>query len=131
MNTCVLDAYSRCVAPQSEVTYAYKGHKPTITKITVDEAALTQGNLVIDVAFQSPIPLQPVVPGILLSSLHGTPVYGSNARFHNQGYTTTNAHSGTIRMTVNQLPVYSSVYKLSVWLGDAHRDYDAQLDALS
>jgi lipopolysaccharide transport system ATP-binding protein len=127
----VLDAYSRQVASQNEVTYPYKGNKPTITRITVHESALAEGNLIIDVAYETPVPLQPVVPGILLSSLQGTPVYGSNPRFHNLGYTSTNALSGAIRMTVNQLPVYSSVYKLSVWLGDAHRDYDAQLDALS
>lgn len=127
----VLDAYSNQASNQCEVSYEYKGHKPTITKISVHEDQLATGNLIIDVAYQSPTPLKPVIPGILVTSLHGSPVYGSNARFHNQGYESDGALSGTIRMTVKNLPVYSSVYKLSVWLGDAHRDYDMQLDALS
>jgi lipopolysaccharide transport system ATP-binding protein len=127
----VLDAYSNQATNQCEVSYEYKGHKPTITKISIHEKALAEGTLMIDISYQSPTPLKPVVPGILITSLAGTPVYGSNARFHNAGYTSSDALAGTIRLTVEKLPVYSSVYKLSVWLGDAHRDYDMQLDTLS
>ena len=34
-------------------------------------------------------------------------------------------------MQIDHLPLHSGSYKLSVWLGDSHQDYDAISDALT
>lgn len=127
----ILDAYSSSVAIASQVAYAPNPNEPSITRIAIDQEGLQRGDLIVDISYQLPFPIQMVVPGIVVSSPYGTPVFGSNPRFHGQGYTSPDALSGTIRMSALNVPIFSGTYKLSVWLGDWHHNYDIRVDAVS
>jgi lipopolysaccharide transport system ATP-binding protein len=98
--------------------------RPSITSIVVDQSALAVGDLVVDIEYQSPFPLHPPVPGIVVSTLLGIPLFGSNPRIHNSAYMASASVSGKVRVEVRQLPITGGRYRLSAWLGDWKGDYD-------
>ena len=105
--------------------------RPSITSASIDEDALKSGDLIVDVGFVSPRELYPPIPGIVISSALGTPVFGSNPRFHNDRYPSSGAKSGVARLEVRGLPIVPGQYRVSAWLGDWQRDYDHKADILS
>ena len=112
----------------SGVSFEAKPDRPTITLVRVDTEELKKGNLSVKVGFKSPFPLQPPVPGIIVSSALGTPVFGTNPRFHAEKYEKKALQEGIIRMQAPQVPLTSGQYHLSVYLGDWHTHYDQRLD---
>ena len=67
-------AYSMSFAPDPK--------SPSICRISVNAEALESRDLIVDVEFESPWPLQTAVGGLLLKTVMGEPVWGSNCRFH-------------------------------------------------
>jgi lipopolysaccharide transport system ATP-binding protein len=116
---------------KTQVKFQPREGQPSITAVTLDENELKAGNLIVDVEFMSPFQLAPPVPGIVISSSLGIPVYGSNPRFHNQNYPSQGLKAGVVRMEARELPLASGNYRLSIWLGDSHADYDHKADILS
>ena len=126
-----LRVYSESTEMQNAANFPADESRPCINSVSVDSTQLGQGNLVVDIGFKSPFPLNPPVAGLVISSSSGTPVFGSNPRFHKNGFGQQKLSEGILRMTVNQLPVYGGTYKLSVWLGDWQTDYDERRDVLA
>jgi lipopolysaccharide transport system ATP-binding protein len=105
---------------------------PSITSVRIDKDDLLKGVLSVTVGFSSPFPLRPPVPGIVVATAFGIPVFGSNPRFHSEGYDLKKSmKEGEIKFEVQNLPIYGGSYTLSVWLGDWETDYDQKRDALS
>jgi lipopolysaccharide transport system ATP-binding protein len=113
----------------SAVRFECKKDKPSITSVEVDAGELKKGNLVVQIGFQSPFPLSPPVPGVIVSSALGVPVFGTNPRFHGRGYSEKAMTEGLLKVRADKIPLISGNYQLSVYLGDWHMDYDQQLDA--
>jgi lipopolysaccharide transport system ATP-binding protein len=108
-----------------------KVDSPCIEKVELDQNALEQGDLKVKVHFSSPWALNPPIIGIVLYSLQGTPLFGTNPRLHNDGFQPKSLRSGIATMQIKNLPLHSGSYKLSVWLGDQNQDYDFKMDALT
>ena len=104
---------------------------PHIQKVELDQQLLDQGTLKVNVHFHSPWDLNPPIVGMVVSSLYGMPLFGSNPRIHTTGFEPRSMRSGIATMQIDHLPLHSGSYKLSVWLGDSHQDYDAISDALT
>jgi lipopolysaccharide transport system ATP-binding protein len=117
--------------PKSEIRFEPKKDRPSITAVSINQEELRNGNLIVSIDFLSPIPLNPPVPGIVVSSDFGTRIFGSNPRFHNSNYHPHSLRDGTVQVEVRGLPLVSNRYTLSVWLGDWYLDYDEKLDILS
>jgi lipopolysaccharide transport system ATP-binding protein len=126
-----LQVYSESTQLHNAVKFPAKGSRPCISRVRVDAAELAEGNLVVDIEFKSPFPLSPPVGGLVISSSLGTPVFGSNPRIHRNGFGQPKLSEGVLRMTAAKLPVHAGVYKLSVWLGDWHTNYDEKRDVLA
>jgi lipopolysaccharide transport system ATP-binding protein len=105
-------------------------HKPHITSVAVDRAALAAGKLRISVGFKSPFPLGCPVVGITLFSKLGQPIGGSNGRMAGDRWQPPAMSEGVITAEINPLPLHSDTYRASVHLGDAVQDYDQKLDAV-
>jgi lipopolysaccharide transport system ATP-binding protein len=116
---------------ENSATFRVDHSRPSISSVSVDATQLGAGNLIVDIGFKSPFPLTAPVGGVVISSSLGTPVFGSNPRFHKHGFSQSKLSEGVLRMVVNNLPVHGGVYKLSVWLGDWQTDYDEKRDALA
>jgi lipopolysaccharide transport system ATP-binding protein len=126
----VIAAYSEQFRPQSEVTFQSRPGQPAITRVTIDQQAIKNGDLILEVAFESPFPLNPPIAGVVVSSISGTPVFGSNPRFHPHNFNGGSLASGVSRLIVRSLPLSSGRYRVSVFLGDWQSDYAQKLDVL-
>jgi lipopolysaccharide transport system ATP-binding protein len=127
----VISSYLGRMINKTHVNFSPTPGQPSITAVKIDQNGLTSGNLIIDIEFTSPFPLVPPVPGIVIYSKLGVPVWGSNPRFDNKSYPQQGVKAGAIRMEARALPLASGNYCLSIWLGDSHIDYDYKPDILS
>jgi len=59
---------------------------PHIQKVELDQQLLDQGTLKVNVHFHSPWDLNPPIVGMVVSSLYGMPLFGSNPRIHTTGF---------------------------------------------
>ena len=108
-------AYSMSFAPDSK--------SPSICKISVNSEALNSRDLIVDVEFESPWPLQTAFGGLLLKTAMGHPVWGSDCRFHRYETRIRSSARGVLRCKSRGLPITPGQYVLSVWLGDRHQEY--------
>jgi lipopolysaccharide transport system ATP-binding protein len=123
--------YSATAEMRNRADFPANESRPSISYVSVDPSQLEQGNLIVDVGFRSPFPLNPAVAGLVVSSSAGTPVFGSNPRFHKDGFGQSKLSAGVLRLVANGLPIHGGVYNLSVWLGDWQTDYDEKRDVLA
>ena len=124
----VINGYNR---PLSEfITHFPKSTKPCITALEIDQSRLVAGDLVVRVEYASPFPLRPAIIGLVLSSIDGRQIFGTNMRTHPPVQAVESA-CGVCTLEVPQLALHSGNYQLSVWLGDRIQDYDARLEAVS
>jgi lipopolysaccharide transport system ATP-binding protein len=126
----VIKAHLKTAPTATELCFEARSTKPTITRISLNADALANGDFALELDFESPFSLRPPVPGIVISSPEGIPVFGSNPRFHKEGNISTSRSSGTLRMQADAIPLASGTYVLSAWLGDWQSDYDHRPDAL-
>ncbi len=106
-------------------------NNPHIQKVELDQDLLEQGTLKVNVHFESPWDLNPPIVGMVVSSLYGMPLFGTNPRIHTKGFQPRSMRSGIATMQIDHLPLHSGSYKISIWLGDNHQDYDSITDALT
>jgi lipopolysaccharide transport system ATP-binding protein len=145
---------SRCILLQSgrmvqdgspaEVITAYLGRderrlhasfvqlpaRPSIISVSVNPDALSAGRLEIEIEFVSDQLLDPPIPGFVLYNAMNVPVFGSNPRYHGKANLDRVQGRGRIMAVVEQLQMHSGVYKVGVWLGDQHVNYDHKPEAL-
>ena len=126
-----LGFYSASTERQNSLTFRVDDSRPSIASIKVDSTELDEGNLIVDIGFKAPFPLNPPVAGLVITSTLGTPVFGSNPRFHKEGFGQVKASEGILRLAAKKLPIHGGIYKLSVWLGDWQTDYDEKRDILA
>jgi len=127
----VVAAYVGTPNQRSHSDFPARLNQPSITRVSINTDSLRKGDLVVDVNYSSPFPLRPPVPGVVVTTLSGIPVFGSNPRFHQNRALPESSSVGSVRLTARNLPLVSATYQLSVWLGDWQGDYDHKLDALS
>ena len=126
-----LECYSGKALIETEAVFKADPDKPSITRVAIDSNGLKRGDIIVDISFESPFPLSPPIPGIVISTKSSMPVYGSNPRFHAKGFEGNPLKGGTLRMTAMGLPLHGGTYHLSVWLGDWHTNYDHLPDLLT
>jgi lipopolysaccharide transport system ATP-binding protein len=102
---------------------------PSIRRVALDPDALEEGHLRVLVHFESPFPIEPIV-GVVLSSRHGAPLFGTNPELHSDDYQLTALRKGVATVLIRDLPLHSGSYRLSVWLGDRVSVYDKKPDAV-
>lgn len=129
--SAAVSSYLASVPQAAEVVFPCDASRPSITRVAIDEAGLRSGDLVVDVQFESPFPLAPPVAGVVITTASGTPVFGSNPRFHAAPAIDDAIKSGVARVEARRLPLAPGSYRLSAWLGDWQGDYDAKPDAIA
>lgn len=124
-----LAAYLRTGSQRAEFPSPPKD-KPHITRVSVDTHALAEGRIQVEVAFKSPFPLSPPIVGITISSKFGQPIGGSNGRMAGDAWRQEPTAAGIVTARLDQVPLHSDTYLLSVYLGDADMDYDQKIDVV-
>jgi lipopolysaccharide transport system ATP-binding protein len=113
------------------ISFAGTEARPSISAIAVDQKALIEHDLIVDISFVSPRPLHTAIGGIVLRADTGEPVWGSNSRFHPSNESVKGLTRGVLRCKARRLPIRPGQYHLSAWLADWHEELDARVDALS
>jgi lipopolysaccharide transport system ATP-binding protein len=126
-----IETYLGSVKQASKVAFHPKAGRPSITSARVDPNFVRQGHLKVEISFDSPFALNPPVAGFVIYSMSGTPVFGSNPRMHQNGFAPVAKQEGILSFVAWDMPLSSGQYRLSIWLGDWHRDYDHIVDVLS
>jgi lipopolysaccharide transport system ATP-binding protein len=96
----------------------------------VNAGALESRDLIVDIEFESPWLLQTAVGELVLKTVMGEPVWGSNCRFHRYETQIKSSAKGVLRCEARGLPITPGQYVLSAWLGDRHERYDSKVDVL-
>ncbi|MDO7840926.1 ABC transporter ATP-binding protein [Sphingomonas immobilis] len=122
--------YSSTVQEAYGISFEARPDKPSITAIRIDEVALRHGSLHVEIDFTAPGPLEIPIGGLVLRSVSGEAVWGSNGRFH-QRSGGDGVATGTLICEARDLPIARGQYLVSVWLGDWYEDHDGRLDVLS
>lgn len=104
--------------------------KPYITSVRVNPQSLAAGRIQIEVGFKAPFPLSPPVVGVVISSKFGSPISGSNGRMLGDAWKPKPAREGIITAYIDDVPLHSDTYLISVFLGDATMDYDQKVELL-
>ena len=125
-----LNVYRKSVFSASAVPRE-KLKGPRIQGVTIDEAALRRGELELRIAFTSPFELDPPIGGAVITDSAGTPLFGSNALMHPDGFERRASETGVLVCRIPRLPLHSGEYAVSVWLADRNQVYDSELGMLT
>jgi lipopolysaccharide transport system ATP-binding protein len=101
---------------------------PQVLSVSVNSDQLAAGNLRVDVEFNSPRVLSPLVIGVVISNAHGSPVFGFNP-WMDQESEAVAARSGIATLFVESPPIHPGLYRVSVWLGEGDDNFDHLPDA--
>lgn len=126
----VVQHYVNATPVEYNITFPAAPDKPSITRVTVDRGSLARRTLELEIEFQGPFDLTLPIGGVVLKDLMGTPVWGSNGRFHKRLRDAKKSRSGVIAFRSTDLPLVSGQYMLSVWLAEWDVDHDAKIDCL-
>lgn len=113
-------------------SFSFSGNldTPRILGVRIDESALLNHVIRIHVQFHAPRPLSPPVIGVTVRTMFGSPVFGFNTR-QDPTFVPVPASSGEAILEIQNPPLMTGAYKISVWLGEKNEDYDVQQDALT
>jgi len=98
--------------------------------VRVDPQAIKQGDLLMEIDFLAPRMEISPIGGIVLKTMQGNPIWGTNGRFHPSQPQGAQASSGTLKCEARNLPLASDLYLASVWLSDWNTNYDNRLDPI-
>jgi lipopolysaccharide transport system ATP-binding protein len=127
----VIKEYLKSSDMLTEKSFEANELNPSIISVSIDEKELEKENLRVKIGFNSPFELNPPVAGIVIYSSMGTPVFGTNPRFHIVDNDLGKRKNGYLKMDVDKLPIHGGTYSLSVWLGDWETDYDRKEHAVT
>jgi lipopolysaccharide transport system ATP-binding protein len=126
----VLEHYTSEAATES-VEFQPDRSRAGITRIVIDQARLSRGDLVMDVSFRSPAPLNPPIVGVVVSTMMGTPVFATDPLMHPAHYNSHSVCEATARVHVPDLCLHPGEYRASVFLAEMGAPLDYRRDALT
>jgi ABC-type polysaccharide/polyol phosphate transport system ATPase subunit len=88
------------------------------------EEELLNSKIKLEISFESKNIINFPVAGFVVYNQFGTPVFGSNPRFHKKGYTAIPSRKGTITAESEKLRIHSGIYRISIWFGDFNHDLE-------
>jgi lipopolysaccharide transport system ATP-binding protein len=113
-----------------EKLFPAKSSIPCIRRVSINGDQAQKGNLDITIEYSAPNENFIPVPGIVIKTMEGDPVYGSNTRMHLPEKTFSGKAHGVLNLQCQNLPLMPGVYQLSVWLGEWHQNHDEKVDTL-
>ncbi|WP_236136919.1 ABC transporter ATP-binding protein [Mongoliitalea daihaiensis] len=112
---------------RNSVSFDIDLSKPNIYKIQIE---IQKNVLRFFFHFESPFELKNPCIGIVLYNQSGSPILGSNARYHSSIFNKKILKTGVIEGVLRNPELHTGIYKLSAWLGDDKVDYDVKYNAV-
>jgi lipopolysaccharide transport system ATP-binding protein len=127
----IIQSYISVPSERTRIVFPVRPGVPSITAVSVDPQALWRGAFSVSIEYTSAYPLRRPVGGIVVSSMTGIPIWGSNSRFHTNEDDGVPSKTGVLICESTGMPLVPSIYTLSAWLGDWYQDFDEKRDVLS
>ncbi|MDE2579614.1 MAG: ABC transporter ATP-binding protein [Hyphomicrobiales bacterium] len=125
----IISRYAQGGEQQARLEFRPRADAPSMASITIDSAALAQGDLIVDIAYTAPFPIA-AIGGIALQTSAGARAYTSNCWMHEYD-NPLEAQAGVLRCAIHGLPIIPDRYQLSVWLCDRHVVYETKVDCMT
>lgn len=124
----IIDKY---LGAQGANNFTFFKNEGLIRSIKIDKESLSQRKLKISIEFKSNIEIRNPIAGFVLYNQIGVPVFGSNPRFHSNGYNNRTLAEGLITAESNEITIHSGIYMLSFWFGDQNSDFEFMDNVIS
>ncbi len=118
-------------ASKESIEFQLEPGQVGITRIIIDQARLSAGDLLMDVSFTSPTPLNPPIVGVVISTMLGVPVFATDPLMHPEDYKAQPMREATARVHVPDLRLHPGEYRASVFLAEMGEPWDYRRDVLS
>ncbi|MGH6957444.1 MAG: ABC transporter ATP-binding protein [Caulobacteraceae bacterium] len=102
-----------------------------ITAVRIDRREAIRRNLAVEIEYSSDLAIAKPIGGIVLRSLSGQAVWGTNGIIHPMSGACGHGASGKLVCRSESLPLLPGDYTISVWLSDWNHVLDHQPDCLS
>ncbi len=126
----VIDAYLKDNKTIEEKADSFDPEKAKIINIELDSTELLKGNIKVMVEYNWPLDVNPNV-GITFSTMFGAIIYGTNFSLHHNDSLDIHVKHGIATFYVDNIPLHSGSYNLTVYLGDGYHNLDIRFDALT
>ncbi len=126
----VIDAYLKDNKTVEVKDENFDPNKAKILNIELDSTELIKGNIKITVEYNWPLEVNPSV-GITFSTMYGSTIYGTNFSLHHNDSLDVHIKHGIATFFVDNIPLHSGSYNITVYLGDGYHNLDIKFDALT
>lgn len=126
----VIDSYLRDNKTIENINVNIDPSVPKILNIELDPIELIKGNIKVTVEYNWPLEINPNV-GLTFSTMYGATIYGTNFKLHHNDTLDLHIKHGIATFFVENIPLHSGSYNISVYLGDGYHDLDIKFDALT
>ena len=103
---------------------------PDFESINLDAKELERGTLKLELKYKTPFQLDAIHPGVVVKNSFGIPIFGTNTRMHPMKSDSKPPNEGVITLSIENAPLLSGEYLMSVFLGDSNQDYQSYEDVL-
>lgn len=126
----VIDAYLKDNKTIEQREEGFDPNQAKILNIELDSVELLKGNIKVSVEYNWPLEVNPNV-GITFSTMFGSIIYGTNFSLHHNDSLDVHIKHGIATFFVDNIPLHSGSYNLTVYLGDGYHNLDIKFDALT
>lgn len=126
----VIDAYLKDNKTIEKREEGFDPNQAKILNIELDSVELLKGNIKVSVEYNWPLEVNPNV-GITFSTMFGSIIYGTNFSLHHNDSLDVHTKHGLATFYVDNIPLHSGSYNLTVYLGDGYHNLDIKFDALT
>ncbi len=126
----VIDAYLKDNKTIEKRDESFDENQAKILNIELDSVELLKGNIKVSVEYNWPLEVNPNV-GITFSTMFGAIIYGTNFSLHHNDSLDVHIKHGIATFYVENIPLHSGAYNLTVYLGDGYHNLDIKFDALT
>ncbi len=126
----VIDAYLKDNKTIEKRDESFDENQAKILNIELDSVELLKGNIKVSVEYNWPLEVNPNV-GITFSTMFGAIIYGTNFSLHHNESLDIHIKHGIATFYVENIPLHSGAYNLTVYLGDGYHNLDIKFDALT
>lgn len=120
------DTYSKVLFNEDN----FETIKPQLKSVNLNEQEIQNNNLILEAEFVSSLEINNPSLGIVVYNYLNTPVFGTNSRIHNYGYSNKKCMNGKITLLIKDLPLLPGHYSVSVFFGDSISDFERYEDVL-
>ncbi len=126
----VIDAYLKDNRSIEKSKDTFDPKQAKILNVELDSVELLKGNIKVSVEYNWPLEVNPNV-GITFSTMFGSIIYGTNFSLHHNETLDVHVKHGIAIFYVDNIPLHSGSYNLTVYLGDGYHNLDIKFDALT